>query len=114
MVSLGWWVHKRDLLTESELDEAIADVSWVVRQLNSFLSTDATSPGAESDSSVGPPPPPRKRHRDYSPPPTRNRHDNPPSPPPHKRRRERSPPPHKIRGKFKVGPPRGASKHVRS
>ena len=43
MVSLGWWVHRRGPSTDSKLDNAIADVAWVIDNLISFLSSNLDS-----------------------------------------------------------------------
>ena len=66
VVSLGWWIHARDPSEDSKVDDAIADVTWVVDNLISSLSTDAINPGSNSDSESEshvpcPPKQPRKR-----------------------------------------------------
>ena len=78
VVSLGWWIHKRDPSKDSKVDDAIADVAWVIDNLVSFLSSDldsdseldshvARSPvrlGKRSESvKIGPPPRRAKRAR---------------------------------------------------
>jgi len=56
VVSLAWWVHARDPVKESLLDDAIADVSWVLDQLvSSLLSSTTTAKSA---------PPPRTHARE--------------------------------------------------
>ena len=66
VVSLGWWIHARDPSRDSQIDNAIADVAWVIDHLISLLSADAT----DSDGNLVPdthaahsPTPPRKRPR---------------------------------------------------
>lgn len=48
VVSLGWWIHAQVPSKESKVGDAIADVAWVVNNLVSCLSADATT----SDSST--------------------------------------------------------------
>ena len=93
VTSLGWWIHVKnrsedlaaqdsedsaqdsedsevDVSEDSKLDDAIADVTWVIDNLISFLSIDAIDVGAPShtDSDPAPdsraaPPPKKKRPR---------------------------------------------------
>jgi hypothetical protein len=43
IVSLAWWIHARDSSSESKLNKAIEDVSWVLNGLLSSLTTDAAT-----------------------------------------------------------------------
>ena len=61
VVSLGWWVHAHDPSEDSELSEAIADVTWVLKSLVSYLAADAIT-GSESPPNTPSPTPRRKRH----------------------------------------------------
>jgi hypothetical protein len=62
LVSLGWWVLARDPSKDSKVDEAIADVAWVIGTLVSFLSSDIVNGSASApDSPVNSSPPPSKR-----------------------------------------------------
>ena len=45
VVSLAWWISAQDSSEESELDNAIEDVAWVLGNLNFRLSMDATTSG---------------------------------------------------------------------
>ena len=47
VVSLGWWINVRDPCSESKVGDAIADVTWVVDNLVSILSANATSPAPQ-------------------------------------------------------------------
>ena len=42
VVSLGWWVLAQDAPEDSKVNEAIEDVTWVIKNLVSLLSTSAT------------------------------------------------------------------------
>lgn len=64
VVSLGWWINVRDPCLELKVGDAIADVTWVVDNLVSILSANATSPGSPACSSAtASPRPQRKRAR---------------------------------------------------
>ena len=72
MVSLGWWINAHDPSKESMLDDAIADVTFVVDSLVSFLAREANGddePGSESEPEPEPslntpsPAPPKKRRQ---------------------------------------------------
>lgn len=77
VISLGWWIHVRGL--SSKVNDAIADVTWVIDNLNTFLSTGATfnsDPDSDSDSDPIPPPPSQKKRPKrgkVGPPPKRTR-----------------------------------------
>ena len=43
VVSLGWWVLARDACDDSKVDDAIEDVTWVIKHLVSYLSTSAAA-----------------------------------------------------------------------
>jgi hypothetical protein len=63
VVSLAWWIHACDPSEGLKLDQAIADVAWVMRNLISLLSVEAIY---NSDSESAPPddtPPPRPAKR---------------------------------------------------
>lgn len=49
VVSLGWWIHARGATKGSKVDDAIADVTWVIDNLVSLLSANATTPDSDSD-----------------------------------------------------------------
>jgi len=53
VVSLGWWIHARDATKDSKVDDAIVDVTWVLDNLVSLLSADATNPDSDSDFDSG-------------------------------------------------------------
>lgn len=55
IVSLGWWVIARNPSEDSEVDEAIEDVTWVINNLVSLLSIVPAGSDTTEDSS----PPPR-------------------------------------------------------
>ena len=42
LVSLGWWVHARAPSEDSKVDEAIADVTWVIDNIVSSLANAIT------------------------------------------------------------------------
>ena len=42
VVSLGWWVLAQDAPKDLKVNEAIEDVTWVIKNLVSLLSTSAT------------------------------------------------------------------------
>jgi len=52
VVSLRWWVLARDAHEDSKVDEAIEDVTWVIRNLVSLLSISATTGSAHPSSST--------------------------------------------------------------
>ena len=52
VVSLGWWIHARDLSEESKVDDAVMDVVWVLDNIISLLAADAATSDSVSDSSV--------------------------------------------------------------
>lgn len=62
VVSLGWWIHVRDSSKDSKVDEAVADVTWMIDHLIGFLSANATADGSDSEPELDPPPQ-RKRTR---------------------------------------------------
>ena len=62
VVSLGWWIHALDPSEESVLDNAIADVTWVLENLIRFLSVDII---ADSDSPSDTPSPPPQKQRPH-------------------------------------------------
>ena len=81
MVSLGWWINAHDPLKESMLDDAIADVTFVVDSLVSFLAREANGddePGSKSEPEPEPslntpsPAPPKKRRQSVKIGPPRN------------------------------------------
>lgn len=39
VLSLGWWVHAQGSAVNSKVEDAIADVSWVMRHLVTLLAT---------------------------------------------------------------------------
>jgi len=41
VVSLGWWINARDPAVDSRVDDAVADVTWVLDNLVSTLSAAA-------------------------------------------------------------------------
>lgn len=55
MVSLGWWIHvgKQKPGRDTKISDAVADVAWVINNLNSLLSTDAATT-TDSDSAPNP------------------------------------------------------------
>ena len=57
VVSLGWWIHARVLLEKSKVADAIIDVSWVITNIVSRLSTDVTT----SNSPPAPSPTPQRK-----------------------------------------------------
>ena len=61
LVSLGWWVHARDPSEGSKVDEAIADVAWVIKNLVSALAAGAASDSDSEPDSSSPPPPSKRR-----------------------------------------------------
>lgn len=46
VVSLGWWVLAQDTSEDSKVDEAIKDITWVIKNLVSSLTTSTTSSSA--------------------------------------------------------------------
>ena len=58
LVSLGWWVLAKDSSADSRLNDAIADVTWVINGLVYSLSIAATAPSVLDSS---PPPPTSSR-----------------------------------------------------
>jgi len=52
VVSLGWWVLTQDAHEDSKVDEAIEDVTWVIKNLVSLLSISATTGAAHPSSST--------------------------------------------------------------
>lgn len=85
VVSLGWWILL-DPPENSIIDDAIADVAWVIDNLVSLLSAEATNLDSNSDS------------------------DSTPNP-----RVARSPAPQKKRSKpVKIGPPSKRTRRARS
>ena len=60
VVSLGWWLHAQDPEVDSKIDVTIADVTWVLNNLVSFLSADAIA-GSESPRNTPSPIPKKKR-----------------------------------------------------
>ena len=71
VVSLAWWVYARGP-EESKLDDAIADVTWVIETLISYLSTDTTTSSdaatssdtsTSEDSPLATPSPPERKKR---------------------------------------------------
>lgn len=57
VVSLGWWINARVPSEESKANDAVADVTWVINNLVSHLSADATS--VDSSPPATPSPAPR-------------------------------------------------------
>lgn len=114
VVTLGWWILVRDPSKNSKLDDAIADVAWVVDKLITLLSAEASVSDSEgtsvpksnsesdSDSGLALAPPPKQRSKAVK--------KGPPA--------KRAPPPKtmlpmKIGLPVKIGPLRNA-KHTRS
>jgi len=58
VVSLAWWIHARILLERSKVADAILDVAWVITNLVSRLSADATTSNSPP---VTPSPTPRRK-----------------------------------------------------
>lgn len=52
VTSLGWWIHARDPAADSKVDDAISDVSWVIKQLVSSLSADTITRSPSSSPST--------------------------------------------------------------
>lgn len=52
VISLGWWLLARNPSEDSEVDEAIKDVTWVIDNLVSLLSADATNSDVTDDTPV--------------------------------------------------------------
>jgi hypothetical protein len=44
VVSLAWWIHAREVLKESKVNDAIIDVTWVLDNLISCLAADPARP----------------------------------------------------------------------
>lgn len=65
LISLGWWLHTqkdtRESSTGSKVDEAIADVTWVIEKIISSLAADATAPDTIADPTTTTPARPNKR-----------------------------------------------------
>jgi len=61
VVSLGWWISTQGLSEESKTTEAVRDVTWVIENLVSCLSTDAAAPDSPISCSATPPTQRRKR-----------------------------------------------------
>ena len=56
VITLGWWVHAQDPSDDSRVDDAIEDVTWVLKNLISVVTVEATNYDTESncDTTVGP------------------------------------------------------------
>ena len=48
VVSLSWWIHRQAPSRDSQINNAIADVAWVIDHLVSLLSTDVTNSDGNS------------------------------------------------------------------
>jgi hypothetical protein len=54
VITLGWWVHARDPAADSKVDDAISDVSWVMKNLVSSLAADAITRSPSPNSPATP------------------------------------------------------------
>jgi hypothetical protein len=58
VMSLGWWAHARDPAVDSKLDDAIDDVSWVTKHLNTSIAAEVLAHDSSPPSTPAPPTPP--------------------------------------------------------